>query len=93
MHENKMSIITLINEAFDKINKFEGGNILFFQRFHKSRAVVSTWKSGKVVPSDTDIGNFIRTANDTIRELSEEKARQEKENAELLNEFQTLLSA
>ena len=71
MNDKHKSIVSVIGDTFEKINRFEGGNTRFYDRFHKSRAVVSTWKSGKVVPSDTDIGNFIRTANDTIRELSE----------------------
>ena len=93
MKLNDKSIKEIIEEAFAKINQFEDGNTLFYQKFHKSRAVVSTWKASKVVPSDQDIGIFIKTASEVIKELSMKKEKAVKENSKLMNEFNSLISA
>ncbi len=93
MHENEKSFVALINEAFDKINKFEGGNTLFYGRFHKSRAVVSTWKSGKVLPTQTDILKFIKVSNEVIKECNAEIEKRNREQIELMTEFTGLISA
>jgi len=87
------NFMQLIDDAFAKINRFEDGNTLFYSRFHKSRAVVSTWKSGKVIPSETDKGLFLKTASDVIKELKVKKEAKDKENNKLLSEFTSLLSA
>lgn len=93
MEKTEKKFTQLIDDAFAKINKFQNGNVFFYGRFHKSRAVVSTWKSGKVVPSEADKGLFLKTANDVIKELQVKKEEMDAENSELLNEFTSLVSA
>ncbi|MCF0060142.1 hypothetical protein MUK70_12895 [Dyadobacter chenwenxiniae] len=83
----------MIDQAFAKINQFPGGNTLFYTRFSKSRAVVSTWKSGKVVPSDKDLMEFLQVSNDVIKELRDIQAQSIVRQTELLEEFQSLILA
>lgn len=92
MKNNEKGVSDVINEAFAKINKFEGGNELFYSRFHKSRAVVSTWKSGKVVPVQTDMIKFMKVSNEVIKECTVESEKRNKEQSKLMNEFTNLTS-
>jgi|GEM_PF-4850995 len=93
MNDNRKSFVSVIDDTFEKINRFEGGNTLFYKRFHKSRAVVSTWKSGKVQPHHSDILKFIKVANEVIKELRVETDKRNQEQAELLTEHAYLISA
>ncbi len=93
MENERQTIPQIIGNAFDKINQFEGGNALFYERFHKSRAVVSTWKAGRVTPAQTDVTKFIKVSNEVIRELTEVRDRRREEQSFLLGEFSSLTSA
>ena len=93
MNENENTFKKTIDEAFNKINQFQGGNILFYKKFHRSRAVVSTWKAGKVIPQHDDILKFIEVSNEVIRECIAEKEARNKKQSELMSEFTSLVSA
>jgi hypothetical protein len=93
MNEREKPLAELIDEAFDKINSFEGGNTLFYKRFHKSRAVVSTWKSGKVQPTQSDVLKFIKVSNEVIKECKAEFEKRNQEQIVLMDEFTGLISA
>lgn len=82
----------IIDEAFAKINSYPDGNSLFYQRFTKSRAVVSSWKSRKVRPTETDQIHFISVSNDVIRDCEAERVQKEAQRIDLINEFQALVS-
>jgi len=83
----------LIDAAFTKINRFKDGNALFYSKFPKSRAVVSNWKSGKVVPTESDKGLFLKTASEVIKQLKIKEEKLDRANNQLLSEFTSLVSA
>lgn len=92
METNEAGFDQIVSEAFAKINQFSDGNILFYQKFNKSRAVISTWKSGKAIPPPSEILRFISVSNEVIKECLQNCKRQEIERTELLKEFQSLVS-
>ncbi|SDE83434.1 hypothetical protein SAMN04487996_107133 [Dyadobacter soli] len=91
--ENEKAFPILVKEAFSKINEFAGGNSLFYSKFFKSRAVVSSWKSGKVKPMPGDIIEFISVSTEVIRECQALRSKEEERQHELISEFNALVSA
>ncbi len=93
MEKTEKTFRQIIDEAFSKINEFEGGNALFYERFHKTRSDVSKWKTGRVVPSNSDIVKFIKVSNTVIKDCTVARNRLMKEHSKLVNEFSNLITA
>jgi hypothetical protein len=92
MDNDNIVVKDLIDRAFTKINQYRGANYIFYERFSKSRAVVSTWKSGKVIPSQKDISEFLSVSNQLIKEMQESMELSKLHQAKLMEEFQSLIS-
>ena len=82
---------SIVADVFQKLNRYENGSTRFFEGFHRSQQVVSTWRTGKAKrPSETDRIKFLERARVVLKELADEKEKTIQVEAELLSEVLSL---
>lgn len=80
-----------VADVFQKLNRYENGSARFFEGFHRSPQVVSTWRTGKAKRvSETDRIKFLERARIVLKELADEKENTLQVEAELLSEVLSL---
>lgn len=92
MKKSKDAFPQLITQTFERINQYEGANDDFYRRYGKSRAIVSSWKSEKLVASYLDQTAFIKIASEVIQEYSSKHEALKTQNEQMIKDFQTLLA-